>query len=241
MDLLRVVRVADKIARLTGGEPDRPVCDGQSLADRAGEAGEGRPAARPGDQGDDNGHGSSSYPFDRRRGKRPGAPQNRSPPVVVVAGPTASGKSALALALADELGGTIINADSLQCYRDLRILTARPGPADEQRAPHRLYGFLDAAERGSAASWRAFALDQIAAALKAGRLPILVGGTGLYLRALARGLAPVPEIPEPVRRQALALHRALGGAGFRERLAQLDPAAAGRLSAGRYAAAGARL
>ncbi|HZU87723.1 MAG TPA: isopentenyl transferase family protein, partial [Stellaceae bacterium] len=107
-----------------------------------------------------------------------------APPVLVVTGPTASGKSVLALALAEAARGTIINADSLQTYRDLSILTARPDRAAERRVPHRLYGYLDAAERGSAAAWRARAQDAIAAAIAARRLPILVGGTGLYLRAL---------------------------------------------------------
>jgi tRNA dimethylallyltransferase len=149
--------------------------------------------------------------------------------VIVIAGPTASGKSMLALALADALGGTIINADSLQCYRELRILTARPDEAAERRAPHRLYGFLDAGERGTAAHWRALALDEIAAATKSGRLPIVVGGTGLYLRALEQGLAPIPEIPAAIRSATVELYRELGGAAFRERLAQLDPAGASRL------------
>ena len=153
-------------------------------------------------------------------------------PAVVIAGPTASGKSALASALASAMGGTVINADSLQCYRDLQILTARPGIADAARAPHRLYGFLDAAERGSVASWRALALAEIAAAISAGRLPIMVGGTGLYIRALTDGLAAFPEIPGEVRREAAALHRMLGGAAFRRRLAEFDADAAGRLPAG---------
>lgn len=151
---------------------------------------------------------------------------------IVIAGPTASGKSALALALADVLGGAIINADSLQCYRDLRILTARPDEAAEREVPHRLYGFLDASERGSAGRWRTLALDETDAATRAGRLPILVGGTGLYLRALAEGLASIPEIPEAIREEAIALHRELGGAAFRARLAELDPASAQRLSLG---------
>src|ERR1700744_894482 len=99
------------------------------------------------------------------------------PPAIVIAGPTASGKSALALALAEHYGGTVINADALQCYRDLRILSARPGAADEARAPHRLYGFLDAAERGSAARWRDLALAEIAMSVEGGRLPALGGGT----------------------------------------------------------------
>jgi tRNA dimethylallyltransferase len=120
----------------------------------------------------------------------------------------------------------------MQIYRDLRVLTARPDATAESRAPHRLYGFLDAAERGSAAQWRALALDEIAAATRAGRLPILVGGTGLYLRALEKGLAPVPDIPEPIRRDAVDLYRRLGGVEFRERLAQLDPEGARRLQSG---------
>src|SRR6202011_1656447 len=129
-----------------------------------------------------------SYPGARPAHKRAGAAR---PPVLVVAGPTASGKSALALELADLCGGTIINADSLQIYRDLRILTARPGGTAQARVPHRLYGFLDAGERGSAARWRALALAEIAEATSTGRLPILLGGTGLYLRAIEEGLAPV--------------------------------------------------
>ncbi|MBV8334050.1 MAG: tRNA (adenosine(37)-N6)-dimethylallyltransferase MiaA, partial [Alphaproteobacteria bacterium] len=111
-------------------------------------------------------------------------------------------------------------------------LTARPDATAEARAPHRLYGFLDAAERGSAAQWRALALEEIAAAMRAGRLPIVVGGTGLYLRALERGLARVPEIPEEIRREAINLYRLLGGVEFRERLARLDPDSAGRLPPG---------
>jgi tRNA dimethylallyltransferase len=151
---------------------------------------------------------------------------------LVIAGPTASGKSALALALAEAQKGVVINADSLQCYRDLRILTARPDAAAEVRAPHRLYGFLDAGERGSAGRWRELALAEIDRARAAGRLPIVVGGSGLYLRALTRGLAPIPEIPEAIREEVLALHRRLGNAAFREHLAELDPAAVERLAPG---------
>jgi tRNA dimethylallyltransferase len=181
------------------------------------------PATATSDQGEDHGHGSSSYP-----GGRPG----HKPPVLVIAGPTASGKSAVALELADLSGGTIINADSMQIYRDLRILTARPDQAAQARIPHRLYGFLDAAERGSAARWRTLALDAIAETTSAGRLPILVGGTGLYLRAIEEGLAPVPDIPAEIRQEAIELHRALGGNAFREKLARLDPVAAQRLFPG---------
>ena len=111
------------------------------------------------------------------------------------------------------------------------ILTARPDAANCARVPHRLYGFLDAAERGSVGSWRALALAEMERATTAGRLPIVVGGTGLYLRALALGLAPVPDIPQAVRQKALALHRALGGAAFREQLARLDADSARRLHA----------
>jgi tRNA dimethylallyltransferase len=153
-------------------------------------------------------------------------------PVVIIAGPTASGKSALALELAAAFSGTIINADSQQIYRDLKILSARPDAAAMRRVPHRLYGFLDAAERGSVAIWRDRALAEIAAAHTAGSLPLLVGGTGLYLRALQRGLAPVPAIPATIRAEAAELYDELGGAEFRERLAALDPAAASRLPAG---------
>jgi tRNA dimethylallyltransferase len=152
--------------------------------------------------------------------------------VVIIAGPTASGKSALALALAEHYRGTIINADSQQTYRDLRILTARPDASAEAREPHRLYGFLDAAERGSVARWRDLALSEIATAIDAGRLPIVVGGTGLYLRALCEGLAPVPDIPPAIREEAASLYLELGGVGFRAHLAKLDPAAAARLPPG---------
>jgi tRNA dimethylallyltransferase len=205
--------------------------DPQCRRDHRDEARQTRPAAEPGDQCKDHPHENASYSRQRPRHK-PTRATGDAAPVLVIAGPTASGKSALALHLADAFGGTVINADSQQIYRDLRVLTARPDATAEKRAPHRLYGFLDAAERGSVANWRALALDEIARATRAGRLPILVGGTGLYIRALERGLAPVPEIPEAVRQEALDLHRLLGGVGFRERLARFDPAGAERLFPG---------
>lgn len=154
------------------------------------------------------------------------------PPILLIGGPTASGKSRLALAVAEEFRGTLINADSMQIYRDLAVLTARPGAAELGRVPHRLFGVLDASELCSAARWLALAEAEIAAAAGAGRLAVVVGGTGLYLKALLRGLAPVPEIPEEVRRAARALHRELGGAGFHARLAERDPDAAARLNPG---------
>lgn len=153
-------------------------------------------------------------------------------PVILIAGPTASGKSALALELATALDGTIINADALQVYRDLRILSARPEAAAEARAPHRLYGYLDAAQRGSAGDWRPLALAQIDAAQKAGRLPLVVGGTGLYLRSLQHGIAAIPPVPAVIRAEAMELYRSHGGAVFRAHLAALDPVAAAKLPPG---------
>ncbi len=149
--------------------------------------------------------------------------------ILIVAGPTASGKSALALALAEELRGTIINADSMQVYRDLPILTAQPDAAANARAPHRLYGEIDAAEGFSAGAWRERAVAEIAASRDAGRVPIVVGGTGLYLRALIEGLAPTPPIPNDVHRAARVLHAELGPAAFHDALRRLDPEAAARL------------
>lgn len=152
--------------------------------------------------------------------------------IVIVAGPTASGKSALAVDLALEFGGEVINADSMQVYRELAILTARPSPADEARVPHRLFGVLPASEACSVARWLALATEAIAEVRAAGRLPILVGGTGLYLRALREGLAPVPKVPAEVRDAAEAHYDKVGGAAFRAELAALDPEAAARLPDG---------
>lgn len=162
----------------------------------------------------------------------PGGPLDRARDALIVAGPTASGKSGLALALARRLGGVVINADSMQVYRDLAILTARPGAADLAAAPHRLYGVWDGAERSTAARWRAAAEAELADARAAGRLPILTGGTGLYLHALTEGLAEIPPVPDAALADAIALHRRLGGAAFRERLAERDPALAARLEPG---------
>lgn len=152
--------------------------------------------------------------------------------VVVLAGPTGSGKSRLALAIAEAFAGTVINADALQVYGELRILTARPTAADEARVPHRLYGILKADDGCSAGRWRELALAAIAEARHAGRLPIVTGGSGLYLEALLKGLAPVPPVPAAVRAAAVARLTAVGGAAFRDELARLDPDAAARLPAG---------
>jgi len=155
-----------------------------------------------------------------------------STPILLIAGPTASGKSRLAVAVAEEFRGTLINADSMQVYRDLAVLTARPGPADLARVPHRLFGGLDASELCSAARWLDLAETEIAAAARDGRLPVLVGGTGLYLKALLKGLAPVPQIPAEVRRAARALHKEIGGEKFHAALTERDPAGAARLNPG---------
>lgn len=151
-------------------------------------------------------------------------------PPIVVAGPTASGKSALALALARRFGGVIINADSMQVYAELRVLTARPSDADIAAAPHRLYGVMSVAERCSAGRWRALALAEIDAARVAGAVPIVVGGTGLYLRALLEGIAEIPAVPPAIRGATEALFAACGGAAFRRLLAERDPETAARLA-----------
>lgn len=143
--------------------------------------------------------------------------------VVLIAGPTASGKSAAALALAQATGGEIVNADAMQVYRDLLILTARPGPADAAAAPHHLFGHVDAAERYSTGRWARAARAAIADITGRGRTAIVVGGTGLYFRALEGGLAEIPEIPETVRADVAARLAALGPAAFRAELLAVDP------------------
>jgi tRNA dimethylallyltransferase len=145
---------------------------------------------------------------------------------VLIAGPTASGKSALALALAERHGGIVVNADSMQVYRDLRIITARPTPVDEARAPHRLYGHVDAAATYSVGHWITDVARVLDATAESGQLPIVVGGTGLYFKALTRGLAAVPPIPAPVRAAVRARLTAEGAAALHAELARRDPAAA---------------
>jgi tRNA dimethylallyltransferase len=154
------------------------------------------------------------------------------PQTILIAGPTASGKSALALAFAEKFGGVIINADSMQVYRDLRIITARPGPAEERRVPHRLYGDIDAAENYSVGHWCADAAAALAAAHEERRTAILVGGTGLYFNALTRGLAAVPAIPAAIRREVRARLATDGVAALHAELKERDPAAASRLMPG---------
>ena len=148
---------------------------------------------------------------------------------VLIAGPTASGKSAAALALAEETGGLVINADSMQVYRELRVLSARPSEADTARAPHLLYGHVGAGERYSVGRYQIDAAKALAEAQAAGRLPIFVGGTGLYFAALTDGLADIPAIPADIREAARDRLQALGVAGLHAELAARDPQTAAAL------------
>lgn len=153
-------------------------------------------------------------------------------PVLIVAGPTASGKSALALAVAEAFDGVIINADSMQVYSELRILTARPTPSDESRAPHRLYGVLSVTDVCSAARWRDMAINAIREVHRDGHLPIVCGGTGLYLRALTQGLSPIPDVPDDIRQEVRAERDRIGSGAQHERLLACDPETADRLAPG---------
>jgi len=148
---------------------------------------------------------------------------------VLIAGPTASGKSALALELAQKTGGVIVNADSMQVYRDLRIITARPTPEEEARLPHRLYGHVDAAVNFSAGAWMADAAKVLVEARAQQRLAIFVGGTGLYFKALTRGLSAVPPIPPEIREAVRARLERDGVEALHADLALRDPASAERL------------
>lgn len=149
---------------------------------------------------------------------------------VLIAGPTASGKSALALELALAAGGVVINADSMQVYRDLRIITARPTLGDEAQVPHRLYGHVDAAVNFSAGAWVGDAAKALEAAKAEGRLPIFIGGTGLYFKALTAGLSVVPPIPLEVREDVRARLERNGVEALHDELAASDPRAAERLN-----------
>ena len=156
-------------------------------------------------------------------------PSSAHPPAIVIAGPTASGKSGMALAIAREFDGVVINADSMQVYDVLRVITARPSPEEEALAPHRVYGVLSPAVACSAALWKDMAAEAMAQAWAAGKLPVVVGGTGLYLRTLMHGISPVPDIPDEVRAEARARLSLLGNAAFHAELAARDPVMAARL------------
>lgn len=156
---------------------------------------------------------------------------SQQPSITLIAGPTASGKSALALKLARETGAVILNADSQQLYADLRILTARPSDEEEAQAEHRLYGVADAADAWSVGRWSRAVLAEIER-LGEGAPVILVGGTGLYFLSLTRGLADIPDVPLEVRDRVEADYATLGEAAFRARLAQADPASAAAIERG---------
>jgi tRNA dimethylallyltransferase len=148
---------------------------------------------------------------------------------VLIAGPTASGKSHAALALAEALNGVVINADSMQVYREVRILSARPTEADTARAPHLLYGHVAAAERYSAGRYQTDAAAALAEAQAQHRLPIFTGGTGLYFAALTEGLSDIPAVPADIRARALTRLDTLGVAGLHAELAARDPETAAQL------------
>jgi tRNA dimethylallyltransferase len=154
---------------------------------------------------------------------------NKTAKAVLIAGPTASGKSALALVLAQTTGGVIINADSMQVYRDLRVLTARPTPEEEARLPHRLYGYVDAGVNFSAGAWVADAAKILTLAHADGQMPIFVGGSGLYFKALTRGLSAVPPIPPEIREGVRARLERDGVEALHAELARRDPLSAERL------------
>jgi tRNA dimethylallyltransferase len=161
------------------------------------------------------------------------APVDNPPcPVLLIAGPTASGKSALAVRLAREIGGEIINADSMQIYRDLRVLTARPSADEETMAPHHLFGVADGGGAWSVGHWLR-AVGQILPEIAArDRSAIIVGGTGLYFLALTRGLAEAPQVPDAVREATARQLAEVGEPAFRAILASVDPVAEARISRG---------
>ena len=156
----------------------------------------------------------------------------KAPRLTLIAGPTASGKSRLALDMAEKTGAVIINADSQQLYADLRILTARPSIEDEARAEHRLYGVADAAEFWSVGRWTRAVMPLLAELAAQDRPALLVGGTGLYFNALTRGLADIPAVPDEVRDTIQSAYDAEGEAVFRRRLTEVDPIAAAAITPG---------
>ncbi|TYC66123.1 tRNA (adenosine(37)-N6)-dimethylallyltransferase MiaA [Stappia sp. BW2] len=150
---------------------------------------------------------------------------------ILIAGPTASGKSALALSLAKRLNGVIINADSMQLYEDLRLVSARPSAAEEAEVPHRLYGVLPASTAFSTGAWLRLAEQELGAAWASGQMPILVGGTGLYFKGLTEGFAEMPDIPQEIRNRARAIADDEGVEGLKQRLiSEGDPASAETLA-----------
>ncbi len=154
------------------------------------------------------------------------------PSITLIAGPTASGKSRLALERARATGAAIVNADSQQLYADLRVLTARPSLEEERAARHHLYGVVNAAEAWSVGRWTRAVLPLIDELASPGHPILIVGGTGLYFTALTRGLADIPDVPSEARNEAMALYDTEGEAAFRLRLTTFDPPAAASIEAG---------
>ncbi len=149
--------------------------------------------------------------------------------VLVIGGPTASGKSGLALAVAEARAGTVINADSMQVYDALPLLTAQPSADDTAKAPHRLYATLPPDEVCSAARWAEMAIAEIRAAQTNKSLPIIAGGTGFYIKTLLEGISPIPDVPESFRQEAITLQKKLGNPAFHAALAKRDPETAAKL------------
>lgn len=150
--------------------------------------------------------------------------------IIIIGGPTASGKSALALEKAAAENGVIINADSMQVYDALHVLTAQPSKAEQKQAPHKLYALLGPADTCTAAQWRELAVQEIEQALANGQTPIIVGGTGFYIKTLMDGLSPIPAVPPEVRDQVTAQQEEMGNPAFHAALAEKDPVMAGRLN-----------
>lgn len=150
-------------------------------------------------------------------------------PAILIHGPTASGKTALSIDLAEMLGGEIINADSMQVYKDLKVLTARPSDAELKSAPHHLFGHVDAEIRYSTGKWMEDAKRKIGSIQKRGNIPIIAGGTGLYFLSLIQGLSEIPPVPEEVRAEVRNIQLTEGTHGLHARLQKVDPASAERL------------
>ena len=151
-------------------------------------------------------------------------------PILIIAGPTASGKSGLALAAAENYNGVIINCDSMQLYAELRLLTARPTEEDEKKAPHKLYGVIPAKEACSAGIWRELAVAEIKSCWQSDQLPIITGGTGLYIKALMEGMTEIPEIPADIRAEVTERREDIGPEAFHRELSEFDPVSAQRLN-----------
>ena len=145
------------------------------------------------------------------------------PTIVLLAGPTASGKSKLAIKLSKALNGEIVNADSMQVYKELKILTSRPSPSDVKKIKHHLYGFISVKKNFSTGAWLNIATKKIKSILKKRKVPILVGGTGLYFKALIDGLVQIPDVPISLKKKIRKYHKKIGQEKFYNELLKLDP------------------